>query len=121
MLPLTVRQWAGVRPSFVLIYKGPPWEITTTSRLRLLSHYGQKLYTPSMANINATTPQLQVFKSVVEAYMTRDLSNVAPYLSKDFKFQTFPKIADLPDLAKAEHVEKYGAIYRSFSKVDVRS
>ena len=73
-----------------------------------------------MVNIDATTPQLKVVKDMAEAYTTRDLSNVAPCLSKDFTFETFPKIADLPEHGYGGHIETYGAMLASFSKLDVR-
>ena len=73
-----------------------------------------------MTNFDATTPQLKILKDVTEAYMARDLNRVAPYLSKDFTYQTFPEIVDLPSLEKGEHIEKYGAVLGSFSKLDVR-
>ena len=74
-----------------------------------------------MINIDATTPQLKLAKDVTEAYLSRNLTSVAPYLSKNFTYQTFPKIADLPEVTKGGHVETYGAVLASFTQADVRS
>ena len=74
-----------------------------------------------MANsINATTPQLKAVNNFVDAYLTLDLKNAEPLISKDFQFQTFPKIAGHPDQAKGAHFERYGPLFALMSKVEVR-
>ena len=74
-----------------------------------------------MANsINATTPQLKVVKNLAEAYLTLDLKNVEPLLSKDFQFQTFPKTAEHPDQAKGAHSEVQGQLSSLLTKIEVR-
>jgi len=71
-----------------------------------------------MANINATTPQLRVVKNLFDAYLTLDYKNSEQYVSKNFKFQTFPKTPDLPDETKEGHFERYGALLSLVTKVE---
>ena len=40
-------------------------------------------------------------------------------VSKDFKFQTFPKIASLPDEPKAAALKRYGAVMTLLGKMEV--
>jgi hypothetical protein len=72
-----------------------------------------------MTNINPTTPQLKVLKDFVDALETRDIKNAEPLLSKDFTFTTSPKSADLPDLTREEYLQKFGALFAFFAKVEV--
>ncbi|KAF9779190.1 hypothetical protein BJ322DRAFT_1113547 [Thelephora terrestris] len=69
--------------------------------------------------INPTTPQLKAVKNFIDAYLTRDVKNVEPLISKDFKFQTFPKITEHPDEAKDAHFERYGPILTSLTKLEI--
>lgn len=73
-----------------------------------------------ITGINATTPQLKAVKNLFDAYLTLDVKNAEPFVSKDFTFQTFPKIADHPDEAKGAHFEKYGALLSLLTKAEVR-
>lgn len=72
------------------------------------------------SRIDATTPQLEVVDKMFEAYTTCDINNAAPFLSKDFTYQTLPKVADLPDETKGEHFEHYGPKFASTTKLEVR-
>ena len=72
-----------------------------------------------MTSIDDTTPQLNLVKRLFDAYCTRDINNVLPLLSKDYTFQTFPKIPDMPDETKASHLERYGPLLSLFTKVEV--
>lgn len=73
-----------------------------------------------MVNINATTPQLKLVKSVVEAYRSRDLVSSGSIFSKNFKFQSFPKTPDHVEETKGQHLENYGGLLSSFTKMEVR-
>ena len=73
----------------------------------------------SITNFNATTPQLKAVKKLFEAYLSLDIKNIEPHIAKDFKFQTFPKIADLPDEAKGTHAERYGPAFALMTKAEV--
>ena len=56
-----------------------------------------------------------------EAYRTCDLQNARPILSKNYTFQTFPKVDDLPDETKGEHLENYAPRFASLTKLEVRA
>ena len=73
-----------------------------------------------MANIDATTPQLKAVKKWVEAYTTLDVDKVGPVVSKDFKFQSFPKTVDIPDEPKGAHIQKYRGVLTAMTKLEVR-
>jgi hypothetical protein len=73
-----------------------------------------------MANIDPTTPQLEAVKKFIDAYISLNINNVGPHISKNFTFQTFPKIDDMPDETKGTHFERYGSVLSLFTKVEVR-
>jgi hypothetical protein len=64
----------------------------------------------SNLNFDATTPELKLAKRFLEAYQSFDTSNIASLVSKDYKFQMFPKIPHNPQETKEQHFEKYGAL-----------
>ena len=71
-------------------------------------------------SLSATTPQLKAVDRFYEAYRTRDLKNAEPFMSKNFIYKTLPKSAKVPDLAKAEYLEKFGPMFASLAKLEVR-
>ena len=73
----------------------------------------------TITNFDATTPQSKTVKSILEAYISLDLSNADQFFSKDFKFQTFPKISDLPEEVKEAHFDRYGPLFALMAKVEV--
>lgn len=73
-----------------------------------------------MSNFDATTPQLKLVKGCMDVCITLDINNIAPFISKDYKFQTFPKIADRPDETKEKHFERYGTLLSLLAKLEVR-
>ena len=72
-----------------------------------------------MTNILATTPQLKVVKNLSDTYISLDIKNVEWYFSKNFTFQTFPKIPDLPGEEKGMYAERYGGIMSLLTKSEV--
>ena len=60
------------------------------------------------SGLDATTPQLSLVKNLVDAYITLDMKNILPFISQNYTYQTFPKVPDLPDEAKGDHLEKHG-------------
>ena len=80
----------------------------------------QNPHTFRMTRLNAITPQLKVLDQMFEGYNTLDVNNAAPFLSKNYIHMSFPKIADLPDLTKEEHLKVYGPMFAKLVKHDVR-
>ena len=74
-----------------------------------------------MINIDATTPQLTLVKGLFDAYLTLDINKIAPFISKNYTFQTLPKIPDLPDEATGGHLERYGALLSLMNGMEVRT
>lgn len=73
-----------------------------------------------MLDVDATTPQLKALKGLVEALKSGDFKNAEPLLAKDFTFRTLPKSAKLTDLKKEDYLQKMGASFGVFAKIDVR-
>ena len=73
----------------------------------------------ALNGLDATTPQLKLIESYFKAYLTFDMSNVGALITKDFKFRTFPKIAELPDETKEGYLETYQPIFSLLAKVEV--
>jgi hypothetical protein len=71
-----------------------------------------------MANLDSSTPQLQVVKKWVDAYSSLDASNLDPLLSKHYKHQLFPKSIH-PDGTKEEHTLRSKEYFRWLTKVEV--
>jgi hypothetical protein len=74
-----------------------------------------------MTSINDPTPQMKLTKKLLDDYSSRDLSDVGPFLSENFKFQTFPQAADLPEEAKESHIQNWGNLLGSFTNMEVRT
>ena len=70
-------------------------------------------------NFNANTPQRKVVENFLKAITSLDINNTGSFMLKDYKFKTFPKIADLPDVPKAGYFGKYGQLLTLMSKVEV--
>ena len=73
-----------------------------------------------MNHIEGTTPQLKLADRLFEAYRTRDINNAVPFLSKNYTYRSFPKIADVPDQTKKDHIEQFGPKFAALEKFDVR-
>lgn len=74
----------------------------------------------TIINFDVTTPQSKFVKSVFDAALTRDFTNIRPFVSKDYTYQTFPKIAGLPDEDKEGHFQRYGSMSSLVTKLEVR-
>ena len=73
-----------------------------------------------MADISATTPQLKAIKNLVDAVIALDIKSVESQVSNNFTFQTFPKVPELPDEEKEKTFERYGGLFSSLTKAEVR-
>lgn len=73
-----------------------------------------------MAILDTTSPLLRIVKGVADACISADVEKARQFLSKDYTFKTFPQTAELPDLSREEYIQKYGEIFRSFAKMEVR-
>ena len=72
-----------------------------------------------MSNFDGTTPESKAVNNLVDAYLTFDLKNIMPLISKDFKFLSFPAIPEHPDEGKEAHLERYAPLFSMFTKAEV--
>ena len=72
-----------------------------------------------MSNFDGTTPESKAAKNLIDAYLTCDLKNIAPLISKDYKFLSFPTIPEHPDEEKEAHLERYAPLFSMLTKVEV--
>ena len=84
-------------------------------RSPLLHDHKPQTSSTAMINLNATTPQLKAVKNLIEAYV----NNTESPASKDYKYQTFPKVAELHDEEKGGHFERYAVLFSLMTKVEV--
>ena len=72
-----------------------------------------------MTYFDTTTPQLKVVDRLFAAYRSCDPQNLAPSLSKNYKFQSHPKTSDLHDQTGEEHIESLRLKFAKLTKIDV--
>ena len=72
-----------------------------------------------MSNFDGTTPESKVVNNLIDAYLTFDLKNAVPLISKDFKYMSFPANSEHPDEGKEAHLEKYAPLFSLLTKVEV--
>ena len=70
-----------------------------------------------MTSLTANTPQLKAVKNMIDAWLTFDLVKVAPFLSKNYKYESF-HVPDNQVLSEG-HAEVAQAILSGMSKLDV--
>jgi len=73
-----------------------------------------------MVDFDLSTPQLKAVKNMIDAYISLDLNNLAPLLSKDYQYEAFPKSTDFPVQTKESHLQVWGKIFSPVNKLDVR-
>jgi hypothetical protein len=73
-----------------------------------------------MANIDARTPQLEAVKKWIDGFISLDISNLGMLTSRNFKYESLPKIVDLPEQTKGAHIQWFGGILASTTKLEVR-
>ena len=74
-----------------------------------------------MCSLEATTPQLKVVKDFLDSYGTLSINNAAPYISKNYKFQTLPKVVGRPEEEKGRHPERHEAMLSLLKGAEVRT
>ena len=71
-----------------------------------------------MVNFDAS-PQLKLVKNWLDAYLTLDIKNIEPFISKSFQYQAFPETTDIPTEEREKHIEKYKEVLSALSKIEV--
>jgi hypothetical protein len=91
-----------------------------TSRSHTHYHCKHKPHALRMANFEAGTPQLEVAKKWFDAVGVLDTGKIDSLLSRNFKYQSFPKTIDVPELTKAKYIQWFGGTFTSMTKIEVR-
>ena len=73
-----------------------------------------------MVNFDTSTPQLKAVKQFLDAWISLDLNNVRPLISKDYQYESFPESPDIAKQEKEEHMQKWGEVFSLLTKFDVR-
>jgi len=73
-----------------------------------------------VGTFDANTPQLKAAQKWVDAYGTRDLSEIGAVSSKDYVHQTLPKSMGLPEEGKEVYTKRLEGLLPSFTNFDVR-
>jgi hypothetical protein len=73
-----------------------------------------------MLDFDASTPQRKLVKTWIESLAALDMNKVGTLLARDFKYQSFPKTTDVPELSKESVVQWFAGIFASMSKMEVR-
>jgi hypothetical protein len=72
-----------------------------------------------MANFDASTPQLEAVEKWIDGFTSLDISKVDLFVSRNFKFQSFPKTIDLPEQTKGAHIQWFGGLFSLITKLEV--
>jgi hypothetical protein len=72
-----------------------------------------------MPHFDGTTPESKAVNNLIDAYLTFDLKNIVPLISKDFKYSSFPTIPEHPDEEKEAHLERYAPLFSLLTKLEV--
>jgi len=73
-----------------------------------------------MVDFDANTPQLKAVKRLADAYISLDLNNLEPLLSKDYRYEAIPAIPEIPIQTKESHIQAWKEVYSVVSKQEVR-
>ena len=70
--------------------------------------------------VDFDTPQLKVIKKLADAYVSLDLNNIEPLLSKNYQYEPVPGCADLPKQTKESHLQTWREVSTTVNKSGVR-
>ena len=73
-----------------------------------------------MVVFDTSTPVLRAAKELCDAYMTLDMNNIQPLLSKNYQYEVAPQCTDFPNLTKEGHLQLWGGVLAAVNKLEVR-
>jgi hypothetical protein len=74
-----------------------------------------------MADFDASTPQLQTVKKWIDSFISLDISKADLLISRNFKFQSFPKSTELPEQpTKEAYIQWFGRVFALLATFSVR-
>jgi len=75
-----------------------------------------------MVDFDTSSPKSKAVKQLLDAYISLDLNNLKPLISKDYQYEPLPKSpdTDTANQGKEDHIQKWGEIFSLLTKFDVR-
>jgi hypothetical protein len=73
-----------------------------------------------MVDFDTSTPQLKAVKRLIDAYISLNLNDLEPLLSKDYRYEALPTIPGLPIQTKEDHLKMRREVYSLMKNLDVR-
>ena len=73
-----------------------------------------------MVDFDTSSPKLKAVKQLLDAYISLDLNNLKPLISKDYQYEPLPESLDIANQGKEDHIQKWGQIFSLLTKFDVR-
>lgn len=61
--------------------------------------------------VDFDTPLLKLIKKLIDAYISLDMNNVEPLLSKDYQWEVLPESTNLPKQMKESHLQAWGGYF----------
>jgi hypothetical protein len=71
--------------------------------------------------VDFDTPQLKAVKNLLDAYISLDINNVEPLMSKDFHYEPLPESTDYSKLTKELTYKVWGGVLSLLNKLEVRT
>jgi hypothetical protein len=69
--------------------------------------------------VDFDTPQLKAVKNLLDAYISLDMNNVEPLLSKNYQYEPLPESTELSKLSREIHLQMWGEAFSSVNKLEV--
>jgi len=69
--------------------------------------------------VDFDTPLLKAAKKLCDAYISLDMNNVEPLMSKNYQYEVLPECTDFPKLTKEGHIQAWEGILSSVNKAEV--
>jgi hypothetical protein len=63
---------------------------------------------------------LKAVKNLLDAYISLDLNNVEPLISKNYHYEPLPESTDLSKQSKEDHLQVWKGVFSSVNKLEVR-
>jgi len=73
-----------------------------------------------MVEFDTSSPKSNAVKQLLDAYISLDLNNLKPLLSKDYRYEPLPESLNVANQGKEEHIQKWEGIFSLLTKFDVR-
>lgn len=59
-----------------------------------------------MVDFDTSSPKLKAVKQLLDTYISLDLNNLKPLISKDYQYEPLPESLDIANQGKEDHIQK---------------